>query len=119
MMDYSKSFENLSSDAREYIDLKVDDLKLRTVKGLSVTIGRLLWIILLLSVVSVVLMTLAFGLVALLGDVLDSFAAAAFIVAGIFVVLGVVVWFLKGKLFTDSLVRLFAKLFFDDNSSNG
>ena len=26
---------------------------------------------------------------------------------------------LKGKLFTDSLVRLFAKLFFDDNSSNG
>ena len=82
MMDYSKSFENLSSDAREYIDLKVDDLKLRTVKGLSVTIGKLLWIILLLSVVSVVLMTLAFGLVALLGDVLDSFTAAAFIVAG-------------------------------------
>lgn len=119
MVDYSKSFEDLSTDAREYIDLKVDEIKLRTVKGLSVTIGRLLWIILLLSVVSVVLMALAFGLVALLGDVMGSFAAAAFVVAGIFAVLGVVVWFLRGKIFTGSLVRLFVKLFFDDNSSNG
>ena len=33
--DFTKSAEEFAQSASEYIDLKIDDLKLRTAKGLS------------------------------------------------------------------------------------
>lgn len=118
MADFTKPFDDLTSEAKEYVNLQIDDLKLRTVKGLSVTLGRLLWMILLLFVISVVLLAAAFGLVVLLGDAIGSLAGAAFLVAGGFLVLAAVVWFLKDRIFTSSLVRMFAKFFFEDNSQD-
>lgn len=78
----SRPAERLAEDAAAYIDLKVDELKLRTAKGLSVTLNRLIISILFLTLGSIVLMALAFGGVLLLGDIIGSYAAGAFIVAG-------------------------------------
>ncbi len=115
MSDFTKPIGDLSAEAKEYLDLRIDELKLRTVKGLSVTLGRLFWILVLLFVVSAALLACAFGAVVLLGNAIGSLAGAAFIVAGFFAVIGAVVWFLKDKMFTGSLVRLFARLFFEDD----
>lgn len=59
-------------------------------------------------------MSAAFGGVLLLGDLIGSYAAGAFIVAAIFLVLLVVLFLLRDKLFLNGLVRMFVRLFFEE-----
>lgn len=110
---FSRPAERLAEDAAAYIDLKVDELKLRTAKGLSVTLNRLIISILFLTLGSIVLMALAFGGVLLLGDIIGSYAAGAFIVAGFFLLLMVLLYFVRNKLFLNGFVKLFVGLFFE------
>lgn len=112
---FSRPAERLAEDAAAYIDLKVDELKLRTAKGLSVTLNRLIISILFLTLGSIVLMALAFGGVLLLGDIIDSYAAGAFIVAGFFLLLMVLLYFVRNKLFLNGFVKLFVGLFFEND----
>lgn len=114
MNHFTKPMEDLGTNVREYIDLRVDDLKLRTVKGLSLSLNHLLAMILILFSGSIVLLAVAFGIILLLGQLLGSYAGGAFIVAVIFAILTFILWKLKGKLFQNSFVKLFIKLFFDE-----
>lgn len=111
---FSRPAERLAEDAAAYIDLKVDELKLRTAKGLSVTLNRLIISILFLTLGSIVLMALAFGGVLLLGDIIGSYAAGAFIVAGFFLLM-VLLYFVRNKLFLNGFVKLFVGLFFEND----
>ena len=52
--------------------------------------------------------------VASLGNWLGNYAIAAFIVAGVFALLTLILFLLKNKLFVNGFVRLFAKIFFED-----
>ena len=113
---FTKTAEDFAQAASEYIDLKIDDLKLRTAKGLSITLNRILLAILFLSLISIILMASAFGFVLLLGDVIGSYVAGAFIVAGVFLLLTAVLFFLRNKLFQNGFVRMFIRLFFEDNN---
>lgn len=112
---FTGAAEDLAQKASEYIDLKIDDIKLRTAKGLSVTLNHLLLAILFLSLGSIVLMALAFGGVLLLGDIIGSYAAGAFIVAGIFLFLMGILFTLRKKLFINGFVQMFIRLFFENN----
>ena len=112
---FSRPAERLAEDAAAYIDLKVDELKLRTAKGLSVTLNRLIISILFLTLGSIVLMALAFGGVLLLGDLNGSYAAGAFIVAVFFLLLMVLLYFVRNKLFLNGFVKLFVGLFFEND----
>lgn len=111
---FTEPAERLAESAAQYIDLNVDEVKVRTAKGLSIALNRLLVAILLLTLCSIVLMSAAFGGVLLLGDLIGSYAAGAFIVAAIFLVLLVVLFLLRDKLFLNGLVRMFVRLFFEE-----
>ena len=105
----------LIEDVKEYVDLRLEELKLRTAKGLSVSLGQLLAMILVLLVVFVVLIALAGGLVIVIGKGIGSYAGGAFIVAGIFACLAAVLFALRGKIFGDSFVGLIMGIFFEDD----
>ena len=111
---FTRPAEDFARSTAEYIDLKVDEVKLRTAKGLSVTLNSLLPSILFLSLASIVLMALAFGGVLLLGDIIGSYAAGAFIVAGVFLMLMALVFVLRKRLFLNGLVQMFIRLFFEE-----
>lgn len=111
---FTRPAEDFARSTAEYIDLKVDEVKLRTAKGLSVTLNSLLLSILFLSLASIVLMALAFGGVLLLGDIIGSYAAGAFIVAGVFLMLMALVFVLRKRLFLNGLVQMFIRLFFEE-----
>ena len=111
---FTEPVEKLAESAAKYIDLKVDEVKVRAAKGLSVALNRLLVAILLLTLCSIVLMSAAFGGVLLLGDLIGSYAAGAFIVAAIFLVLLIVLFLLRDKMFLNGLVRMFVRLFFEE-----
>ena len=63
---------------------------------------------------SVVLLMLGAGCVLLLGDWLGNYALAAFVVAGFFALLTLILFLLRGKLFVNGFVRLFVGIFFED-----
>ncbi|MGN1211056.1 MAG: hypothetical protein ACI4TM_05175, partial [Candidatus Cryptobacteroides sp.] len=110
----TRSAEQLGRDAAEYIDLKIDDVKLRTAKALSITLNRLILSVLFLSLGSIILAALAFGGVLLIGKLLGNYAAGAFIVAGFFLIVLIILVLLRKKLFLGGLVRMFMKLFFEN-----
>ena len=115
MSEFTKPFEDLGQEASEYIDLRLDDLKLRTAKGLSLTLSKLLYMLLVLFVVSIVLMAAAIGGVMWIGELIGSYAGGAAIVATFFLlVLGVLI-LLRKRLFRDPFVPLFVKMFFDED----
>lgn len=117
MGNLTKPAEELADSARDYVDLKVDDVKLRAVKGLSISLNRLLSMILVLGAASIAMLALAFGLILLLGNAIGNYAAGAFIVAGFFLIVTVILFIFKDKLFVDGFVRMFARIFFDDSQT--
>lgn len=118
MSDFTRPIEDIASDAKEYVDLRLDDLKLRSAKGLSLTVSRLLSLILILGVFTSFVLVLSLGIIFLIGERMGSYAAAAFIVAGVNLIAVIVLFFLKDKLFQGQFVRLFIRIFFGEEDEN-
>ena len=116
---FTKPAEDLVSGTADYVNLKIDELKLRTVKGLSVALNKLLLSIMFLTLGGIVLMAASFGTILLIGRLIGNYAAGAFIVAAFFLILIVVLYLLRDRLFINGLVRMFVRLFCDDNEKGG
>ena len=116
--NFTQPAEELAAGAAEYVDLKIDEAKLKAARGLSVTFGKLLFSLTLLSLGTIVLTALAFGFVLLLGKLLGSYALGAFIVAGFFALVMLAVFLLRRKLFVNGFVRMFVRLFSDSEIRN-
>ena len=114
MEKYTKPAGDLLASVKEYADIRIDDVKLRCVKGLSITMNHLVSLILVLFAVSVVLLSLGAGLIILIGK-----AIGAFIAAGIFAIIAAVIFCLRDKLFVNSFVRMFIRIFFDGETEEG
>lgn len=114
MSDFTRPVEDLGQKTTEYIDLRVDEFKLKTAKGLSLTLSKLLYMLLVLFVVSIIMISIAVGGVMWIGEMVGSYAGGAAIVAAFFLlVLGVLV-LLRKRLFRNTFVPLFIDLFFED-----
>ena len=103
---------SVESEIREYMDLRLDDFKLKAVDGLSVGVSRVLSLMVVLMLGAIVLAAFAFGTVLLLGDLIGSWAAAAFIIGGVFLVAFVAVLLVWKKLFVNIFVKLFIDIFY-------
>ena len=118
MSSFSKPAEDLSREAKEYIDLQLDNLKLRTAKGLSVTASKLVGYILIIGVASSLILALSFGLILLIGELIGSYAWSSI---GVAALLGISLWILirkRDSLFKDTFVPRFINLFFNDDDKD-
>ena len=116
--EFRKPAEDLAGSTADYINLKIDEVKLRTAKGLSLTLNRLFLALLFLHLGSIVLTALGFGAILLIGDLVGSYSAGAFIVAGAFLLVIALLWAFRGRLFLNGLIRLFIGIFFSDNDNS-
>lgn len=94
---------------KDYVDARLEQGKLMAADGLASALGATVAIFLTLILLMVVLTTLAFGAVLLVGELLGSYAAGAFIVSGVFLVLTLVCWLLRKKLFRKMFIRMLLK----------
>ena len=103
------------SDIKDYVDLRIDELKLRATKGLSLALGRITATLLLVGVLVIVLGLLCVALIEWLGQLTGSLAVASSIVFGVFLVALVVLFLMRKRLFRDTFVKLFIQVFYDDD----
>ncbi len=113
--DMAEGQERMVSDIRNYLDLRLNELKLKTIDGLSIGVSRVLSMMLVVMLGAIALAAFAFGAVLLLGDLIGSWAGAAFIVGGIFlVVLSLLLIYWK-RLFVNIFVKLFIGIFYEND----
>lgn len=110
--------KELASSAKDYLDLRVDELKLATIEALSCGLGRFLNGILLISLLIITAMLLSFAAILVFGAIIGNYAIAASIVAGFFLILTIILFALRKKMFVNSFIRLFTPIFFDDEKNN-
>ena len=106
--------ERIDSEIRRYLDLRTDELKLKAVDGLSIGVSRVLSLMVMLMLAAIALAAFAFGTVLLLGDLIGSWTAAAFIIGGVFLIALLVVLLIWKKLFVDIFVKLFIGIFYEN-----
>lgn len=113
--DMAEGQERVVSDIRNYLDLRLNELKLKTIDGLSIGVSRVLSMMLVVMLGAIALAAFAFGAVLLLGDLIGSWAGAAFIVGGIFlIVLSLLLIYWK-RLFVNIFVKLFIGIFYEND----
>ena len=104
------------SEVKDYVDLKVDELKLQATKGFSLVMGRIATALLLVGLLIIVLGLLSVVLIHWLGELTGSLAIASSIVCGVFLVIFIVLYSQRKRLFRDTFVKLFVQVFFDNNN---
>ena len=113
--DMAEGQERMVSDIRNYLDLSLNELKLKTFDGISIGVSRVLSMMLVVMLGAIALAAFAFGAVLLLGDLIGSWAGAAFIVGGIFlIVLSLLLIYWK-RLFVNIFVKLFIGIFYEND----
>ena len=118
MSDFSRPAEELFEEARSYADSKADEVKLQVAKGLSVTLSKLVSLLIIVFLGFTLLMVLSFGLILLLGELVKSYALAAL---GVALVLGIVFLILflnRERLLRNTFVPMFTNLFFPEEDED-
>lgn len=98
----------LSSVLGEYLGARTDDFKKRVVAGLSLGFGRTLAILVIVLLAVVALSVLAFAFIMLIAEATGSLTAAAFIVAGVYILALIILFIFRKRLFRRMFARLFA-----------
>lgn len=111
-MAKEKTLAELAGEARDYADLRIDELKLKATRGLSTALGQTLAYLLIIAVLVIVLGLLSFALLQWLNALVGS-PWGTLIVAGVFLIALGVLLLNRHKLFKDLFVKLFIDIFYD------
>lgn len=111
MFDNEKNISDIVSEAKAYVDGRLDEIKLKTVRGLSLSISKILWALVFLAVLLIVLSLLSDALLGFLNSLVGT-PFGTLIVCGFWLVVLVVLFFLRNRLFRNSLVKLFINVFY-------
>lgn len=111
MSSFTEPVEKLGQEVKGYVDTRIDDLKLQAASGLSQGTRALAGLVLFLVVLSALVLVLSFAGVLLLGELLGSYAKAAFLVGGVLLLVLVLLFLLRNYLFKDTFVGVYTDIF--------
>lgn len=113
-MDKNDNYLSRFTDlGKRYLDSRLDEMKLRTVGGLSQAFASLLSMLVIVAVLTIVLGLLGFALLQWLNTLIGA-PWGTLAVSGLFLILLVVLWLNRRTMFRDSFVRLLISVFYDD-----
>lgn len=106
--------DELYSSIKEYLDMRLTEGKLSLTEGLSIIFSRVIVFVLISLAGAIACEFLAMSLSRWLGGVLHSELLGTLITGGIFVIVAVVLFIFRKRLFNDSMVRFFVSVLFKD-----
>lgn len=122
MSEFSRPAKELLDASREYADSKADEVKLQVVKGLSISLSKLVSMLIIVCVGMALLLVLSFGLILLLGDLMGKrYGLAAISVAIVLAIAFLILYIRRDQLLRNTFVPVFMKLFFpvDEDDNDG
>lgn len=113
-MKIKENFDSLSGDAREFLNLKIEEIKLSVVERLSLFFADALsW----LAVIIFLLLSSLCFLAAVVAwiSVFTGLLPALFLVAFLLLAVACIFYLLRGSIFANVMVARFYKMFFSDD----
>lgn len=111
-MNGNSYFEDLASEVKNYADLRVDELKLKATRGLSLALGQVLSMLLIVAVLVMVLGLIAYAVIQWINSALGAPWGTLVMCAVFIIALAVLIAFRK-KMFRNMFVKLFIDVFYD------
>lgn len=115
-MDIKENFDKLSDATQQYIDMRVDSAKLHIVEKLSIMCNEVLSYVVVSLLVVMALFFMLIAAVAFLAPII-GFVYSVLSVAGLLVIIAIVLFFMRKKLFLNVMVKCFCRMFFDDKTN--
>ncbi len=112
--DADVTVQGLRNDIKEYINLKVDEYKLRGVEGLATLTSKAIFLVLSTMICGVVLQLAGLALALLVSQLVGNMALGFAIVALLFAVVLAVMFAARKRLFVNRLVKMYIGLFFKE-----
>lgn len=111
-MDNDSQLGVLAQETKDFLNLAVDEAKLKVTKGLSTALAQVLAWLFIICILAIVLGLLAFALLQWL-NILVGAPWGTLIVAGVFILALVILLLCQKKLFRNMFVKLFIDVFYD------
>lgn len=116
MGQFTRPADKLARSVKEYLDLRIDDIKLRSIKGLSMSLSGIMGFLLIMFFALAALIGLYIGSILLLGDLIGNYALASFALALFFIIIMIVLIWKRKKLFLNLFVKMFVEIFYEDST---
>ena len=109
--------DEMISSVKEYVALKIDELKLKGVEGLSLLCSKIIYIFLAALIIVIALLLLGLSLAFFLGEQFGSDILGFLAVGMLFVIIFAILYLFRDRLFINRLVRFFIQLLFNENNN--
>ena len=108
--------DDFSRTAREYVNLRLDEYRLKGVENFSIISNKALVMLVATMLGAVILQLLGFAFAFFIGDLLGSTALGFVIMALLFLCALCFIYAKRETLFIGKMIRMYMKMFFGDNS---
>lgn len=109
---FTAPVDRLARKTTGYVNAQIDNVKLRSVKGLSQGTSAIASLLLIFIIAGVFVTTVSVAVVLWLGELMGSYAQAAFIMSGVLLLTIVVLILLRKKLFKSNFISMYTDIFF-------
>ena len=117
-MEKSGKGEQIVKELKTYVNLKIDAFKLTAVEQLSLLFSRGLSVVVAILMIGMALLMFTVAVTLLLGEWIGSVLWAVVIMGLLFTLCGLMLFARREHLFSDSMVRMFSRMFFSERFEN-
>ncbi len=117
-MSFSKiedNFNTLTDEVKEHINLRMDYLKLLLTEKFSKVISSIFMSVIFFILAMFLIFFLSFTFAFWFSEITGSLWLGTLIVMGIYLLIGVLLWTMRRKIFIDPLVRQLARVFLEED----
>ena len=111
--------QHLAEEVKEYVNVRISIVKLNVAETTSSILANATAAIIAAVIFLFFLFFASTGLALLLSSVIGNSYAGFLIVAGVYLVLGLIIWYTRGKLIRIPIVNALIKQMFANNANNG
>ncbi len=103
---------DISRTAKEYVNLRLDEFRLKGVENFSIISNKVLVILIATMLGAVVLQLLGFAFAFFIGDLLGSIALGFIIMAALFGCALAAIYVKRDTMFINKMIQMYMKMFF-------